>query len=165
MKFSRNKIILFFQYPLLIDWVSGWLLFNANSAIFQLCYGENKLIINEMMMRSALFWTNTLNWIFIVLAHWNNSPRVEMSLHSDTLFWFRANQSLLIVFRLLTYFVRLYNYEFWLSLCKIARSSVILLLPWFIIRNAAGLAEKQHILILLSLDWADRGSNPQSTTL
>jgi hypothetical protein len=32
--------------------------------------------------------------IFIVLAHWNNSPRVDMSLHSDTLFWFRADQSL-----------------------------------------------------------------------
>jgi hypothetical protein len=55
MKFSRIKIILFFQYPLLIDCVSEWLLFNANSAIFQLHYGENKLIVNEMMMRSALF--------------------------------------------------------------------------------------------------------------
>jgi hypothetical protein len=32
-------------------------------------------------------------------------------------------------FRLLTDFVCLYTYEFWLSLCKIARSSVILLLP------------------------------------
>jgi len=30
-------------------------LFNANSAICQLYHGENKLIINEMMMRSALF--------------------------------------------------------------------------------------------------------------
>jgi len=28
---------------------------NANSAIFQLHHGENKLIINEMMMRSTLF--------------------------------------------------------------------------------------------------------------
>ena len=28
------------------------------------------------------------------LAHWNNSPRIDMSRHSDTLFWFRANQSL-----------------------------------------------------------------------
>ena len=55
MKFSRIKIILFFQYPLLIDWLSEWLLFNANSAIFQLYYGEKKLISNEMMMRSALF--------------------------------------------------------------------------------------------------------------
>jgi hypothetical protein len=35
------------------------------------------------------------------------------------------------VFRLLTDFVWLYNYEFWLSLCKIVRSSVILLLPLF----------------------------------
>ena len=97
MKFSRIKIILFFQYPLLIDRVSEWLLFNGNSAIFQLYYGEKKLIINEMMMRSALFLTNTLSWILLVLAHWNNSPRVEMSLHSDTLFWFRANQSLLFL--------------------------------------------------------------------
>jgi len=30
-------------------------LFNANLAIFQLCHGENKLMFNEMMMRSALF--------------------------------------------------------------------------------------------------------------
>jgi hypothetical protein len=28
--------------------MNGWLLFNANSAIFQLYYGENKLIFNEM---------------------------------------------------------------------------------------------------------------------
>jgi len=31
------------------------LLFNANSAIFQLYHGKNKLILNEMMMRFALF--------------------------------------------------------------------------------------------------------------
>jgi len=31
------------------------LLFNANSANFQPYHGENKLISNEMMMRSALF--------------------------------------------------------------------------------------------------------------
>jgi hypothetical protein len=36
------------------------------------------------------------------------------------------------VFLLLTDFVCLYNYEFGLSLCKIVRSSVILLLPLFI---------------------------------
>jgi hypothetical protein len=28
-------------------WESEWLLFNANSAIFQLYHGENNLIINE----------------------------------------------------------------------------------------------------------------------
>ena len=38
-----------------------------------------------------------LSWIFIVLVHWNNSPRVDMLLHSDTLFWFRAIQSLLFL--------------------------------------------------------------------
>ena len=36
------------------------------------------------------------------------------------------------VFRLLTDFVCLYTYEFLLSLCKIVRSSVILLLPLLI---------------------------------
>ena len=40
--------------------VSEWLLFNTNSARFQLYHGENKLIFNEMMMRSALYYTNTL---------------------------------------------------------------------------------------------------------
>jgi hypothetical protein len=40
-----------------------------NSAIFQLYHGENKLIFNEMMMKSTLFLTNTLSSIFIVLAH------------------------------------------------------------------------------------------------
>ena len=38
-----------------------------------------------------------LSWISIVLTHWNNSLRVYMSLHSDTLFWFQANQSLLLL--------------------------------------------------------------------
>ena len=74
--------------------MSEWLLFNATSAIFQLYHGENKLIFNEMMMRSALYYTNTLSWIFIVLA---NSPRVDMSLHLDTLFWFWDNRSLLFL--------------------------------------------------------------------
>jgi len=31
------------------------LLFNTNSAFFQLYHGENKLIFNEMMMRSTLY--------------------------------------------------------------------------------------------------------------
>jgi hypothetical protein len=32
-----------------------------------------------------------------VLAHWNNSSQVDMLLHSNTLSWFRAHQSLLLV--------------------------------------------------------------------
>ena len=30
-----------------------------------------------------------------MLAHWNNNPQVDMSLH--TLSWFQANQSLLLL--------------------------------------------------------------------
>ena len=45
------------------------MLFNANSAIFQPYHGENKLSFNEMMMMPALYYTNTLSWILIVLAH------------------------------------------------------------------------------------------------
>ena len=76
---------------------SEWLLFNAISTIFHLYHGEKKLIFNEMTMRSALYQTNTLSWIFIVLDHWNNSPWVDMSPHWETLPWFRANQSLLFL--------------------------------------------------------------------
>jgi len=84
-------------FPLVI-WVSEWFLLNTNSAIFQLYHGENKLIFNEMMMMFALFSSNKLSWNFIVLVHWNNSLRVDMSLHSNTLSWFLANQSLLFLF-------------------------------------------------------------------
>jgi hypothetical protein len=46
-------------------------------------------------MRSSLYYANTISWIFIVLAHWSNSPRIDMTLHTNTLSWFWANQSLL----------------------------------------------------------------------
>jgi len=35
--------------------MSESLLLNANSAIFQLYHGENKLIFNKMIIRSALY--------------------------------------------------------------------------------------------------------------
>jgi hypothetical protein len=58
--------------------LSEWLLVNAKLAIFQLYHGKkNKLIFNEIMMRSVFHYTNTLSWIFIVLAHWNNSPQIS----------------------------------------------------------------------------------------
>ena len=62
----------------IFELVSEWMLFNANWTIFQLFHGENDFIFNELMMRSTLYQTNTLSWIFIVLAHWNNSPRIDM---------------------------------------------------------------------------------------
>jgi hypothetical protein len=63
---------------------------------------------------------------------WNNLCKVGDSTHH----FFRnactkSGSLRFSVFRLLTDFVCLYNYEFWLSLCKIVRSSVILLLPLF----------------------------------
>jgi hypothetical protein len=56
------------------------------------------------------------------------------ALKSDSTHHFFRNARVITVFtvfRLLTDFVCLYNYEFLLSLCKIARSSVIFLLPLF----------------------------------
>jgi len=38
-----------------IETQSEWVLFSANSAIFQPYHGENKLVFNEMIMRSDLF--------------------------------------------------------------------------------------------------------------
>ena len=35
----------------------------------QLFHVGNKLIFNERRMRSTLYYTNTLSWICIVLAH------------------------------------------------------------------------------------------------
>ena len=73
--------------------VSEWMLFSTNPAVFQLYHGENKLIFNEMKVRSGVHYTNTLSCSVLVLAHWSNSLRMDMSLHSDGLSWFRANQS------------------------------------------------------------------------
>ena len=47
-----------------IEKASEGLLYNANSAICQLYHGKNKLILNKMMIRSALYQTNMLSWIF-----------------------------------------------------------------------------------------------------
>ena len=81
------------------EWVSEWLLFSANSANLQLFHGENKLIFNDNEVRFVL--DQHLSWIFIVLADRNNNLQIEMLLHSDTLSWFRVNQSLLCSFSLI----------------------------------------------------------------
>ena len=73
--------------------VSEWLLFNANFSArswreqvnFQWDDHEVRFVLDQHAELD-----------FFALAHWNNSLRVHMSLHSDTLFWFRANQSLLL---------------------------------------------------------------------
>jgi hypothetical protein len=54
--------------------------------VVELHYGENKLSVNEMMMRYALYQTNTLSWNVIVLADRNVT-------HYDTLSWFWTGRS------------------------------------------------------------------------
>ena len=66
-----------------------------------------------MVMRSALYSINTLSWIFIVLAHRINSPRIDMLPHSDTLSWFRANQSLLFLLNAACLYRRSNKYQFY----------------------------------------------------
>ena len=77
--------------------VSEWLLRSAKWAICQIYHSVNNQHFNKLMMMSALHYANMLNWIFIVLAHWKNSRRVYISLHSDTFSWLRTNQSSLLL--------------------------------------------------------------------
>ena len=80
----RLAISLFFllsnlNIQILLKQLSEWLLFNTNSAViswreqvnFQWDDDEVRFVLNQY---AELFF-------FIVLAHWNNSPRVDMSLH------------------------------------------------------------------------------------
>ena len=77
--------------------MSEWFLFSANSAIFQLYHGENKVNFQWDGDEVGFVLYQQAELFFILLAHWNNSPWVDMSLHTDTLFLFRANQSLLLL--------------------------------------------------------------------
>ena len=38
------------------------IVFNANSGSFHIYHIVNKLLVNEMMMRSVLYWANTFSW-------------------------------------------------------------------------------------------------------
>jgi hypothetical protein len=53
---------------------------------------------NEVIMMSSLYYTNTVSWIFIFLAHFKKKRSADnMSLHSDTLSWFWASQYFLFL--------------------------------------------------------------------
>jgi len=73
-------------------WVSEWLLFNANSAIFQLYHGENKLIFqwDDDETHFVLNQHAELDFYCVISLKQQSADR-----HSDTLFWFQANQSAL----------------------------------------------------------------------
>ena len=55
----------------------------------------NSMRSYNFMMMSTLYYM--LSWIFIMLAHWNNSQRIDMLLLLETLSWFWANQSMLLL--------------------------------------------------------------------
>ena len=72
------------------------------------CLTQTQQFFSYIMARKKLFamswwWgpvctrPTPLVWFLIVLAHRNNSPPIDMLPHSDTLSWFRANQSLLFL--------------------------------------------------------------------
>ena len=61
--------------------------------IHLLSWGE-KDTFDEMIMMSALFLTNTLEFDFNSASSLKQESAVNMSFHSDTLFFFRANKSL-----------------------------------------------------------------------
>ena len=67
--------------------VSEWLLFNAKSAIFQLYHVKNKLIDDDVEVRFVLDQHTELG-VYSASSLKQQSVRVNMSLHSDTLFWF-----------------------------------------------------------------------------
>jgi hypothetical protein len=73
--------------------VSKWLLFSTMWAIFGFFIARISYIL--MRLCQLCIRKTHLSLIFIVLDLWNNSLRVDMSLHSDIS---RSNQSLLLLF-------------------------------------------------------------------
>ena len=81
------------------EWASELLLLNVMWVIFQLpvYHGKNTLYFYKMTMMFSWYYSNTFNWNYIVLNHWNNSQGLNMLLNSNTLPRFWANQSLLFL--------------------------------------------------------------------
>ena len=79
--------------------VSEWLLFCGQFSNFSAISWREKVNFQWDDDEVCPVLDQLLSWIYIVLAHWNNSPQADMLLHSDTLFWFRANQSLLFLLK------------------------------------------------------------------
>jgi hypothetical protein len=60
-------------------------LFKAKWTLLTAISWREQVIFNAIMMIPALYQTNMVSLIFIVLGHWGNSSRVDLSLHSRTL--------------------------------------------------------------------------------
>ena len=78
----KIKKIAWKVHVVLLAILGGYLLFTTKWAIIlavSLCEHIN---LDEMMMMFTSFKTNTLSWIFIVLAQWNNRSQADMLFHS-----------------------------------------------------------------------------------
>jgi hypothetical protein len=109
-------------------WHRIWNFINQRSAGSKVAFNILfilKLHISNCCHRAYLFIFMTLQnssqkWAWVICFALRCLMKFQIDVRVITVF---------TVFQLLTDFVCLYNYEFWLSLCKIVRSSVILLLP------------------------------------
>jgi hypothetical protein len=82
------------QIQLYIKTRQKWRKVQGNKDIFSVLCRE-KVIYTEIIMVFLLYYANMLNLIMlIVISQWNNCPRVDLSLHSTILSWFRANHVL-----------------------------------------------------------------------
>ena len=73
-------------------WSFEWLLFNAQWYSFSYIIARTKLFSMIWWWCLFVYYTNSLNWILIVLAQSTD----RHALHSDILSWFRTNQSLVL---------------------------------------------------------------------
>ena len=67
--------------------------------MLEICIQTSYDQIVQLILKSYLpvVYGTSLSWIFIVLAHWNNSPWVDMLLYSNTLSKFKSSQFLLFL--------------------------------------------------------------------
>jgi len=68
--------------------VSEWLLFNATFNNISVIQWQEQVSFQWDDDEAHFVLDQMLSWIFIEPVHWNNSLRIDMSPHSDTLSWF-----------------------------------------------------------------------------
>jgi hypothetical protein len=118
------------------------------------CIESSNILVNDVAFfcalnsHSCLALGHMVSDSFIFLSTWRSSYQVRVI-------------TVFTVFRLLTDFVCLYTYEFWLSLWKIVRSSVILLLPLFQCVDVFHFTLIRHSVVFMdtSSTWWVEGHN------